>query len=314
MNKEVTGLKILIADDIPANLDVLRRILESEGYNIYAAPNGKVLMDLAQRAQPDLILLDIMMPELNGLDACRILKQKQGTRDIPVVFISAKNNGDEIEKSFAVGAADFIDKPFKQAEVLARVKNQMKIRKLEMQNSQLSQKLEQLTLFSPLNDLSDSRFIHEFIRWEAFRYQRHQVPFSVIMASVDQGDQLRKDLGEEGWRRGAIEIGKFFKQYSRKLDCAGLWEGQDRFLILLPGTELQGGITLARKLSHQLKEIPFNMAGQEIKLSMSFGVSQFKPTEREIDSSILHMIHEADLCLGRARKKQTEKIAGPLDF
>ncbi len=236
MSIETTGLKILIADDVPANLDVLRRILESEGYNIYAAPNGKVLMDLAQRAQPDLILLDIMMPELNGLDACRFLKQKSDTRDIPVIFVSAKNTGDEIEQSFAAGAADFIHKPFKQTEVLARVKNQLKIRKLEKRNFQLTQELEHMTSTSPLSDLSDSRFIHEFIRWEAFRYQRHRVPFSVIMAGVDKGDQLRKDLGEEGWRRAALEIGKFFKQHSRKLDCAGLWEGQEQFLILLPGT------------------------------------------------------------------------------
>ena len=314
MSTELKGFKILIADDIPANLDVLRRILESEGYNIYAAPNGKVLMDLAHRAQPDLILLDIMMPELDGLEACRILKQKPETRDIPVIFISAQNSGDEIEKSFAAGAADFIHKPFKQTEVLARVKNQLKIRKLEKRNFQLTRELEYMTAPTLLNGLSDSEFIQEFIRWEALRHQRHQVPFSVIMADVDRGDQLRKDLGEDEWSRAALEIGEFFKQHSRKLDCAGLWEGQERFLILLPGTELEGAITLARKLSLQLKAYPFVMGGQEIKLSMSFGVSQFKPIEHEIDSAILHMIHEVDLCLGRARKKPADKIAGPLDL
>ena len=314
MNTEFSGFKILIADDVPTNIDVLRRILESEGYNIYAAPNGKVLMDLASRAQPDLILLDIMMPEMNGIDACRILKQSPETRNIPIVFVSAKDGGDEIEKSFAAGAADFIHKPFKQKEVLARVKNQLKIRKLERRNIQLIEELENISSVPSLAGLTDSKFIHEFIRWEVFRYQRYKIPFSVIMAGIDQSDQLKKEIGEEGWSQLAQETGKYLKKHSRKLDCSGLWEGGDRFLILLPGTELKGGLVLARKITDQLKENPLKVNGEAVKFSMSFGVSEFKPIEREINNAILHLIHEADSCLGRARKKESERIAAPLDL
>lgn len=313
MNTEVDGFKILIADDVPTNIDVLRRILESEGFNIYAAPNGKVLMDLASRAQPDLILLDIMMPEMNGIDACRILKQNPETRNIPIIFVSAKNGGDEIEKSFAAGAADFIHKPFKQKEVLARVKNQLKIRMLERRNIQLAEELENISSIPFPGGLTDSKFIHEFIRWEAFRYQRYKIPFSVIMAGIDQSDQLKKELGEEGWNELAQEAGIYLKKHSRKLDCSGLWEG-DRFLILLPGTELKGGLILAHKITDQLKENPLRVNGKVVNFSMSFGVSEFKPIEKEINNAILHLIHEADSCLGRARKKESERIAAPLDI
>lgn len=314
MGTKIEGFKILIADDVPANIDVLRRILESEGYNIYAAPNGKVLMDLALRAQPDLILLDIMMPEINGIEACRILKSNPKTQNIPVIFVSAKNGGDEIETSFAAGAADFIHKPFKQSEVLARVKNQLKIKKLERRNNQLVEELETLSSRPPLDKISNSKILHEFIRWEAFRYQRHQVPFSVIMAGVDNGEDLRRQSGEDGWHAVAEKIGLFFKTNSRKLDFAGLWEGQDRFLILLPGTELKGALVLARKFSQQLKSSPLVVEGDSFDVSMSFGVSQFRQKEKEIDNAILHMIHEADDCLGRARKKDVEKIAASLDL
>ncbi|MDH5762252.1 MAG: response regulator [Nitrospinota bacterium] len=311
---EDRGLRILIADDIPANLDVLRRILEREGYNIYVAPNGKVLMDLAFRAKPDLILLDIMMPDLNSLDACRNLKQNPSTRNIPVIFVSAKSDGEEIEESFSAGAADFIHKPFKQTEVLARVKNQLEMRKLERRNSQLVRELESVANAHTRNGLADAKFIHDFIRWEAFRYQRQKVPFSIILASVELGDQLKGEVKEKEWDQLTQKIGAFFRKNSRKLDCAGLWEGGERFLILLPGTELKGAIILARKFAELLPHNPITLNGRQIPLLMSFGVNEFKPTEKEIDSAILQMIHEADTYLGKAQDKKTEKIAAPMVF
>ncbi|MBK8985620.1 MAG: response regulator [Chloroflexi bacterium] len=128
---------ILIVDDTPDNLRLLARILADAGYMVRPSRSGKLALASVQSVLPDLILLDIMMPEMDGYEVCRRLKADELTRDIPVIFISALNNIDEKIKSFAVGAVDYIAKPFHGDEVLARVKTHLTIRQL--QNDLLTQ-------------------------------------------------------------------------------------------------------------------------------------------------------------------------------
>src|SRR5947209_1445511 len=98
--------KILLVDDVPANLAVLTSALEPHGYEILAASNGAAALKVAVRARPDLILLDILMPELNGLETCRRLKQDEATRDIPVIFITARAEMESIVEGFRAGGVD----------------------------------------------------------------------------------------------------------------------------------------------------------------------------------------------------------------
>jgi CheY-like chemotaxis protein len=107
--------KVLMVDDTPANLDILRETLGPEGYNIYAAPRGDIAIRIAEQAIPDLILLDVMMPGMDGYETCEKLKESDVTQDIPVIFISAKNDAHDVVKGFEVGGVDYIFKPFKQA-------------------------------------------------------------------------------------------------------------------------------------------------------------------------------------------------------
>jgi len=122
---------ILIVDDTPANLRLLANILLGAGYTVRPARSGAVALTSVQAELPDLILLDIMMPEMDGYEICRRLKANEQTRDIPVIFISAMNDIEEKVKSFAVGGVDYIAKPFHGDEVLARVNTHLTIRHLQ---------------------------------------------------------------------------------------------------------------------------------------------------------------------------------------
>src|SRR3990172_5870177 len=102
--------KILLVDDRPANLDVLRRVLETQGYQVLLAPSGEVALRNAARAGPDLILLDVMMPEMDGFEVCRQLKADAATRDIPVIFITARDLHEDVVKGFDLGAVDYVTK------------------------------------------------------------------------------------------------------------------------------------------------------------------------------------------------------------
>src|SRR5579864_5670787 len=122
--------KILLVDDVPANLAVLTSALEPQGYEIFAAPSGASALQVAAKAKPDLILLDIMMPGLDGLETCRQLKQNAATRDIPVIFITARNETENIVEGFRAGGVDYVVKPFQAEEVLTRVATHLRINRL----------------------------------------------------------------------------------------------------------------------------------------------------------------------------------------
>jgi DNA-binding NtrC family response regulator len=122
--------KILLVDDVPENLGVLTAALEPEGFEILAAPSGAIALKVAARAKPDLILLDIVMPELDGLETCRRLKDDPDTRDIPVLFITARNETQYIVAGFQAGGVDYVVKPFHDGEVVSRVTTHLRISRL----------------------------------------------------------------------------------------------------------------------------------------------------------------------------------------
>ena len=124
---------ILIVDDIPDNLNTLSRTLESFGYNVIAAPGGELALQIAAKTPPDLILLDIIMPGIDGYETCRRLKAEKSTAEIPVIFITAKDEVDSLVEGFLVGGVDYITKPFAENEVRVRVENHLKIHQLTQQ-------------------------------------------------------------------------------------------------------------------------------------------------------------------------------------
>ncbi len=138
----LTGARILLVDDTKANLDVLGALLESEGYRIILAPSGQIALRSAAKAQPELILLDVMMPGLDGYEVCRRLKADPATAEIPVIFITANDQLDGLVEGFEVGGVDYIHKPFRDREVLMRVRNILLTRCLFAQNRAYQQKIE----------------------------------------------------------------------------------------------------------------------------------------------------------------------------
>ncbi|MBI1923308.1 sigma-54-dependent Fis family transcriptional regulator [Candidatus Poribacteria bacterium] len=135
--------KILIVDDIPANLNMLSDTLEPEGYDILAAPSGEVALQLVSRNLPDLILLDVMMPKgIDGFETCRQLKQEPTTAEIPVIFVTAKDETESLVEGFRVGGVDYIAKPFEKEEVLARVGTHLKISQLTKELMAKNRKLQ----------------------------------------------------------------------------------------------------------------------------------------------------------------------------
>jgi len=145
INKQTKSLiaDILVVDDTPDNLRLLSDLLTNNGYKVRNVTNGKMALDAAQLKPPDLILLDIMMPGIDGYEVCRQLKLKKETSQIPIIFLSAKNEVEDKIQGFGLGGVDYITKPYQPAEVLARVQNQLRISDLQKKLGKQNQKLQQ---------------------------------------------------------------------------------------------------------------------------------------------------------------------------
>ena len=130
-NEALDAPTILVVDDTPTNLSVLVRILEGSGYRILVARNGRAALEIARQTRPDLVMLDVVMPELNGFEVCRTLKQDAATRETIVIFLSALGEVADKVSGLELGAADYITKPFQSEEVLARVRGHLLRKQLE---------------------------------------------------------------------------------------------------------------------------------------------------------------------------------------
>ena len=156
--------KVLMVDDTPANIDVLRKVLVNEGYQLFFANSGEKAIKIANRALPDLILLDIMMPGMDGYETCRRLKQDEATKNTPIIFLSAKNQPEDVKEGFELGAVDYIYKPFRHEEVCMRARAQVKTCVLMKQRERL------------FKDLRNSE--------ERFRLLAHASPIGIFQLNI----------------------------------------------------------------------------------------------------------------------------------
>jgi two-component system sensor histidine kinase/response regulator len=152
------GCKILIVDDLPTNLQVLAGILHNTGFQIFMATSGKQAIAIADAKQPDLILLDINMPEMDGYETCGILKENSKTKAIPIIFLTALTDTQDIIKGFELGAVDYVTKPFKSAELLARINTHLELMET---NQKLAQSEKQLSKTNASKDKFFSIIAHD---------------------------------------------------------------------------------------------------------------------------------------------------------
>lgn len=294
--------RLLIVDDIPANIRSLHAILAEE-YDILFATEWRKGLDLAQRLQPDMVLLDVMMPELDGYEICRRLKSDQSTHDIPVVFITALGNQEDEERGLAVGGADYIAKPFRPAIVRLRVRNLLE---LKLQRD----RLEALTMTDGLTGIANRRRFDQHLEEEWRRCARAATPLSAIMLDIDHfkafNDNYGHAAGDECLRRVARALEAV---PNRAGDLVARFGGEE-FCCVLPGTDEEGARVVAERMLEVVGEmaIPhaFSSAGKTV--SISAGVATIVPSRSAEAGSL---IGKADEMLYRAKNAGRSRVAGP---
>jgi diguanylate cyclase (GGDEF)-like protein len=331
MKEEVLNLsemKILLVDDIPANIDILVRTLEPEGYDLAIASSGEKALKIADHFLPDLVLADVMMPGMNGFEMCRQLKMQEANRDVPVIFITARKEMEDIVEGFQSGGVDYITKPFQQEEVRARVRTHLQLRALIKQQKKLNQQLQReinerkrteealrkanqelrrLATLDGLTQVANRLQFDEYIHQEWRRSAREQEPLSLILCDVDYFKRYNDTYGHQKGDDCLRAIAKAItRSVRRPADLIARYGGEE-FAIVLPNTKAQGAIQVASTIQAEVQQlaIPHEQSLVSQYVTLSLGVCSTVPPRDSgpMAPSVEDLIACTDKALYEAKEK-----------
>ena len=295
---EPKKLSILVVDDEKSNIDVLNHILK-ENYKLYIAKNGESAIKIARENVPDLILLDIIMPEMDGFEVLTRIKESEGTDGIPVIFITGQDSKEDEIKGLHLGAVDYITKPFHNVIVEARIRTHMKI----VEQTRI---IEHMSRIDELTGLPNRRYFNEQLNREWGRAIRDTSSIALLMIDIDkfktyndtyghlQGDTLLQSASAVF--RGALK---------RTADFVARWGGEE-FILLLPNTDIGGAADVAERVRADIEETVVPCAdGTPTHLTISIGVNAERPV---IEMPATEFVSKADKALYTAKESGRNRV------
>jgi diguanylate cyclase (GGDEF)-like protein len=297
MNGELKN-SLLIVDDEKMNLKVLTHILGGD-YSIYTATIGASGITRAREYRPDLILLDILMPEMDGYETLAELKNDEKTQNIPVIFITGLSSNEDEEKGLSLDTVDYISKPFGAMIVKLRVRNQIKI-------VNQFRTIQHLSMIDQLTNLPNRRSFDERLNIEWKRSTREQMPISFLMVDVDKFKNYNDTYGHQQGDVVLKTVAEAFNQsVKRPGDFVARWGGEE-FAVLLPNTVLDGALDLAERIRMNIANTPIPCLSRSAnKVTVSIGVHSMIPVQ---GSSVDTLISSADKALYEAKDQGRNRV------
>lgn len=306
---------ILIADDTLTGRRAIAAALQKEDYQLVLASNGKEALSLAFRFKPDVILLDVMMPDLNGYEVCRQIRSSLVLCEAPILLVTSLTERSERLKGIAAGADDFISKPFDVLELSARIRTITRLnryRKLREHSQKLvsikkelktlkvkKDRLQKLAMQDDLTRLHNRRSLWRKGR-EAFEHaRRNKTDLSAMMIDVDKFKDINDSLGHQVGSMILKELALKLKNSLRSMDIPSRYGG-DEFFILLPHTPLDSAYMLADRLRETVARQSFTIKDKALTITISVGVATLTPNMK----NLADLMEEADIALYRAKNSR----------
>ena len=278
---------ILIVDDDPTVIALLGKILRSIA-NIRFATSGSKALQLIQERLPDLILMDVEMPEMTGFEVCEQLKRELSTRDIPVILNTSHDSEEQEVKGFAAGAVDFISKPPREAIVLARVKTQLKLKKI-------ADVLRQTAVTDGMTGIANRRLFDDKLPVEWKRCLRDGRPISILLIDIDHFKSFNDQYGHRAGDECIVRVAQTIAKTSRRPADVIARYGGEEIVVLLPDTDSRGAIVVADAIQEGIKLLAISHSQSEVSdtVTVSIGISSFDRESRYwIDSPSINRDRE----------------------
>src|SRR4051812_41400498 len=274
-----TAARVLIVDDHEDNVELLRARLESWGYQTTSAKDGAEALATIESSLPDLVLLDIMMPKIDGIEVARRVKNNPDLPFIPIIMQTALDSTENKVEGLEAGADDYITKPIDFAELKARLTSMLRIKRLqeelqerERQLLEANELLRHMSQTDGLTGLDNRRHLEDRLR-EMFEHaKRLNEPFSCVMCDLDRFKSVNDTHGHQAGDAVLKQFARILRKEVREIDSAGRYGGEE-FMLLLPGTVLDAAVTFAERVRKQVEGHTFTFDSASIRRTASFGVS-----------------------------------------
>ena len=291
--------RVLIVDDEPTNIKILSKIVEPYAA-VYFALSGEAALALVASKQPDLILLDIVMPGMDGYEFIQQLKQDPLTEKIPVIFVTEKHEENEEIKGLELGAIDYITKPLSAALAQARIKNH-----LELKHTR--DLLEDLSASDGLTGIPNRRAFDKALETEWKKAMRMQMPISLIMMDIDYFKQFNDKFGHLAGDDALVGISKLIHSTAARASDFAARYGGEEFAVILPGLKINKAFVFAKKLQALVARVQVGGSGFAFKekITLSYGLATSIPEAKSNPDSL---IMAADEMLYRAKQKGRDCI------
>ena len=283
---------ILVVDDTTINIKILVELLDDK-YDVIVATDGKTALEIAFEELPDLILLDIMMPIMDGFEVCKLLKENPKTKNIPIIFLTAKTDEDSIEKAYEVGGSDYVLKPLKPKELMARVKTQ-----LELQSS--IKNLEYLSSYDSMTGILNRR---KFFELAQISFEAKKENLFAVMIDIDKFKNINDSYGHAV---GDIVIKMIVSSIVDMLPKESIFArlGGEEFVIFCYYEDAKTLFDLLEEIRNSIKNLTLNIESNLIQFTISMGMAQCKENIVIIDD----LLKEADAMLYKAKKTGRDKV------
>lgn len=262
---------ILIVDDHPDNVEVLRVRLNALGYRTITAADGETALRLVAASPPDLILLDVMMPLMDGNEVARRIKADKTLPFIPIIMQTALDTTQSKVTGLDSGADDYITKPINYAELQARMTASLRIKALQDEVAAKNVELEQMAITDVLTGVFNRRHLDRTLD-EMFEHSlRLHESLTLAMFDIDHFKSVNDSHGHQAGDVVLTQVARLLKHAARDIDRIGRYGGEE-FMVLLPGTALDAGVTFAKRARQEVEEHQFEYDGGALKCTISVGV------------------------------------------
>lgn len=301
-----SSVRVAVVDDDRMTREYVSGLLRGHGYRVTAVESAQKLLDLHRAGEVDLVLLDVVMDGLSGVDCCRILKSTQHDTFVPVILVTARSDPDSRVEGLRIGADDYVSKPFDERELLARIEAMLRIKRSYDELSAARDRLARLAVQDELTGLFNVRYLHSRLTEEYKRAERHRDPLALAMLDVDYFKTVNDRFGHDAGDLVLREVSARLKKSVREIDVVTRYGGEE-FVVLLPSTHLAGALVVAERIATSLREAPFDVgSGQKgIAVTASIGLALY-PSRGVTSKEAL--LRSADRALYRAKDDGRDRI------
>lgn len=308
----VSAARVLVVEDSRTQAEWLAEVLAREGYEVQVAPDGGEAIRRVRTDPPDLVLLDMILPDMDGLEVLRIVKARADEQFIPVILLSAKGDLDSRVAGLRIGADDFLAKPFADVEIQARAAAMLRIKSLQDQLRSAKSELEKLSVTDGLTGLYNHRHFEDRLREEFRRCERYGDPVALLMLDLDHFKSVNDRYGHQFGDRVLRETAELLRSSVREPDICARYGGEE-FAIILPKTHLQGALTVAERVFKSLRQKTYPVEGigseperaSALRVTASAGLAFYPSKDVSTPEALVKFADEA---LYRAKREGRDTI------